>query len=89
MLKYCENCVKTEDGRARDTAVVALVRSEERCGLGPVIATNAEIGTVNFIWEMARKSTVLDVTFYRDKHRYEDYGNFVIQSETVVPQERL
>ena len=78
---------KTELDQTTNSAALAFVRSSERCGLGPIVATNKDVGTVNFLWQIARESIITDVGFWKNDAKYEDQGHIVFQRNTLVSQE--
>ena len=84
-----KNETKSEPEQTTNTVAVALVRSPEKCGLGPIVATNKDVATINFLWKVTRESLITDVGFWKNDAKYDDHGNILFQSDALVSQEGL
>ena len=66
---------------------MALAKSAGKCGLGPIIPTNPNIGMINFLWDIVTKSYMMKMEIWEDEKQRSLKGYFVIEKNTTIPQE--
>ena len=67
--------------------MLGLVKSQKICGLGPILATNHDLGTIHFIRDVAVRSKLTKVEFRENGEMPKGVGCLAVESGTTAPQE--
>lgn len=68
-------------------SIMALVKSNGKCGLGPVIPTNPSVGMINFLWDIVTKSYLMTTEIWEDEKLRSMKGHFVLEKNATISQE--
>lgn len=60
---------KTGDKGKPQHSALAIVKSDTKCGLGPIISTNPDENALNLMWDISQSSHLTTIVFYEDEIR--------------------
>ena len=62
------NIIQTGEKGKPQHSTLAIVKSDTRCGLGPIISTNPNENSLNMMWDICQNSHLTTIVFYEDEN---------------------